>query len=102
LATSRWSVVTTGRRRPAPPASHYLSVERTITHLAKEAGILERFNLTPTPSATISPPVPEAHRRPGLTQDALGTPTRHHARVRQTTKRQHIEAHESLFDDADK
>jgi integrase len=78
-----------------------LSVERTITHLAKEAGILERFNLTPHSFRHYFATQFLKHTGDlALTQDALGHADPGTTRVyAKTTKKQHIEAHESLFDD---
>jgi site-specific recombinase XerD len=78
-----------------------LSVERTIAHLAKEAGILERFNLTPHSFRHYFATQFLKHTGDlALTQDALGHADPGTTRVyAKTTKKQHIEAHESLFDD---
>ena len=80
-----------------------LSVERTIAHLAKEAGILERFNLTPHSFRHYFATQFLKHTGDlALTQDALGHADPGTTRVyAKTTKKQHIEAHESLFDDHD-
>jgi integrase/recombinase XerC/integrase/recombinase XerD len=77
-----------------------LSVERTITHLAKEAGILDRFNLTPHSFRHYFATQFLKHTGDlALTQDALGHADPGTTRVyAKTTKKQHIEAHESLFD----
>ena len=90
-----------GRRRL--PLSTY-SVERLITRLAQEAGVLERFNLTPHSFRHYF-----ATRFLGftgdlaLTQDVLGHADPGTTRVyAKTTKTQHIRAHRDLFDrDAD-
>jgi site-specific recombinase XerD len=80
-----------------------LSVERIVTRLAKEAGVLERFNLTPHSFRHYF--ATRFLRHTGdlaLTQDVLGhadpSTTRIYAK---TTKAQHIQAHESLFDGED-
>ncbi len=76
------------------------SVERLITHLAREAGVLERFNLTPHSFRHYF-----ATRFLGftgdlaLTQDVLGHADPGTTRVyAKTTKTQHIRAHRDLFD----
>ncbi|MGQ9502637.1 MAG: tyrosine-type recombinase/integrase [Anaerolineae bacterium] len=85
-----------GRRLPL---STY-SVERLITRLARESGVLERFNLTPHSFRHYF-----ATRFLGftgdlaLTQDVLGHADPGTTRVyAKTTKAQHIRAHRSLFD----
>jgi integrase len=81
-----------------------LSIERIIGRLAKDAGILERFNLTPHSFRHYF--ATRFLRHTGdlaLTQDALGHADPGTTRVyAKTTKAQHIEAHESLFDDDDR
>ncbi|MCS7259392.1 MAG: tyrosine-type recombinase/integrase [Anaerolineae bacterium] len=88
-----------GKRRL--PLSTY-SVERLITRLAREAGVLERFNLTPHSFRHYF-----ATRFLGftgdlaLTQDVLGHADPGTTRVyAKTTKTQHIQAHRDLFDRA--
>jgi len=85
-----------GRRLPL---STY-SVERLITRLAQESGVLERFNLTPHSFRHYF-----ATRFLGftgdlaLTQDVLGHADPGTTRVyAKTTKAQHIRAHRDLFD----
>ncbi len=87
-----------GDRRRLPLST--LSVERIITHLAKEADVLKSFNLTPHSFRHYF--ATRFLRHTGdlaLTQDVLGHAdpgtTRLYAK---TTKAQHIKAHESLFD----
>ncbi|PWH13590.1 MAG: hypothetical protein DDG58_13855 [Ardenticatenia bacterium] len=81
------------------PLSTY-SVERLVTRLAQEAGVLERFNLTPHSFRHYF-----ATRFLGftgdlaLTQDVLGHADPGTTRVyAKTTKTQHIRAHRDLFD----
>jgi site-specific recombinase XerD len=78
-----------------------LSIERTITRLAKEAGILERFNFTPHSFRHYF--ATRFLRHTGdlaLTQDVLGHADPGTTRVyAKTSKDQHIQAHESLFDE---
>jgi len=80
-----------------------LSVERIITHLAREAGVLERFNLTPHSFRHYF--ATRFLRHTGdlaLTQDALGHADPGTTRVyAKTSKAQHIRAHETLFDGGD-
>ena len=81
-----------------------LSVERAITSLAREAGVLERFNLTPHSFRHYFATRFLQHTGDlALTQDALGHADPGTTRIyAKTTKAQHIQAHESLFDDAGK
>ncbi len=78
-----------------------LSVERTITRLARGAGVLERFNLTPHSFRHYF--ATRFLRHTGdlaLTQDVLGHADPGTTRVyAKTSKAQHIQAHESLFDE---
>jgi site-specific recombinase XerD len=78
-----------------------LSVERIITRLAKEAGVLERFNLTPHSFRHYF--ATRFLRHTGdlaLTQDALGHADPGTTRIyAKTSKAQHIQAHKSLFDE---
>lgn len=91
-----------GDRRRLPLTT--LSVERTITRLAKEAGILDRFNLTPHSFRHYFATRFLQHTGDlALTQDALGHADPGTTRVyAKTSKAQHIQAHESLFDAYDK
>lgn len=77
-----------------------LSVERVITRLARESGVLERFNLTPHSFRHYF--ATRFLRHTGdlaLTQDALGHADPSTTRVyAKTSKSQHVQAHESLFD----
>jgi len=80
-----------------------LTVERTITRLAQESGVLERFHLTPHSFRHYFATRFLGHTGDlALTQDVLGhadpATTRVYAR---TTKSQHIRAHQSLFDGVD-
>jgi integrase len=78
-----------------------LSVERIITRLAKEAGVLERFKLTPQSFRHYF--ASRFLRHTGdlaLTQDVLGHSSPQTTRIyAKTTKEQQVEAHDSLFDD---
>jgi integrase len=80
-----------------------LSIERIITLLAKEAGVLERFNLTPHSFRHYFATRFLQHTGDlALTQDALGHADPGTTRVyAKTSKAQHIQAHESLFDKKD-
>jgi site-specific recombinase XerD len=80
-----------------------LSIERIITFLAKEAGVLERFNLTPHSFRHYFATRFLQHTGDlALTQDALGHADPGTTRVyAKTSKAQHIQAHESLFDKKD-
>jgi integrase/recombinase XerC/integrase/recombinase XerD len=80
-----------------------LSVERTITRLAKEVGVLERFNLTPHSFRHYFATRFLRHTSDlALTQDALGHANPGTTRVyAKTSKTQHIQAHQSLFDESD-
>ena len=90
-----------GNRRRLPLST--LSVERIITRLATQAGVLERFNLTPHSFRHYFATQFLGHTGDlALTQDALGhadpSTTRIYAK---TSKAQHIRAHQSLFDNPD-
>jgi site-specific recombinase XerD len=90
-----------GDRRRLPLST--LSVERIITRLATQAGVLERFNLTPHSFRHYFATQFLGHTGDlALTQDALGhadpSTTRIYAK---TSKAQHIRAHQSLFDNPD-
>jgi len=80
-----------------------LSVERIITRLAKEAGVLQRFNLTPHSFRHYFATRFLKHTGDlALTQDALGHADPGTTRIyAKTTKEDHIAAHESLFDETD-
>jgi site-specific recombinase XerD len=75
--------------------------ERIITNLAKEAGVLARFNLTPHSFRHYF--ATRFLRHTGdlaLTQDVLGHASPMTTRIyAKTTKEQHIAAHVSLFDE---
>jgi site-specific recombinase XerD len=78
-----------------------LSVEKTITHLARATGVLARFNLTPHSFRHYFATRFLRHTSDlALTQDVMGhaspITTRLYAK---TSKEQHIQAHESLFDE---
>jgi integrase len=87
-----------GDRRRLPLST--LSVERMVTRLAKDAGVLERFNLTPHSFRHYF--ATRFLRHTGdlaLTQDALGHADPGITRIyAKTSKAQHVQAHESLFD----
>jgi integrase/recombinase XerC len=76
-----------------------LSVERTITGLAKESGVLKRFNLTPHSFRHYFATMFLRHTKDlALTQDALGHASPATTRIyAKTTKEDHIRAHDSLF-----
>ena len=78
-----------------------LSVERVITRLAKDAGVLERFNLTPHSFRHWFATRFLRHTRNlALTQDVMGHASPQTTRIyAKTTKEDHIQAHESLFDE---
>lgn len=78
-----------------------LSIERTVTRLAKETGVLERFNLTPHSFRHYFATRFLGHTGDlALTQDVLGHADPATTRVyAKTTKAQHIQAHQRLFDE---
>jgi integrase/recombinase XerC len=78
-----------------------LSVERAITRLAKDTGVLERFNLTPHSFRHYFATRFLRHTHDlALTQDVMGHASPQTTRIyAKTTKEDHIAAHESLFDD---
>jgi site-specific recombinase XerD len=81
-----------------------LSVEKTITHLARATGVLARFNLTPHSFRHYFATRFLRHTSDlALTQDVMGhaspITTRLYAK---TSKEQHIQAHDSLFDEEDR
>ena len=80
-----------------------VSVEQTITRLAKKAGVLERFNLTPHSFRHYFATRFLGHTGDlALTQDVLGHADPGTTRVyAKTSKAQHIKAHLSLFDKSD-
>jgi site-specific recombinase XerD len=90
-----------GDRRRLPLST--LSVERIVTRLAKEAGVLERFNLTPHSFRHYFATRFLRHTRDlALTQDVLGHASPATTRIyAKTTKEQHIRAHQGLFDAQD-
>jgi integrase len=71
--------------------------------LAKEVGVLERFNLTPHSFRHYFATRFLRHTSDlALTQDALGHANPGTTRVyAKTSKTQHIQAHQSLFDESD-
>jgi integrase/recombinase XerC len=79
------------------------SVERIITNLAKTAGVLERFHLTPHSFRHFFATRFLRHTRNlALTQDVMGHAGPGTTRIyAKTTKEDHIQAHESLFDYSD-
>jgi site-specific recombinase XerD len=90
-----------GDRRRLPLSTR--SVEQIITRLAQESGVLERFHLTPHSFRHYFATRFLGHTGDlALTQDVLGHAdpgtTRIYAR---TTKAQHIQAHQSLFDETE-
>jgi site-specific recombinase XerD len=78
-----------------------LTVERAITKLAKETGVLERFNLTPHSFRHYFATRFLRHTHDlALTQDVMGHASPQTTRIyAKTTKEDHIAAHERLFDD---
>ena len=90
-----------GDRRRLPLTTR--SVERIITRLAKDSGVLERFNLTPHSFRHYFATRFLGHTGDlALTQDVLGHADPGTTRVyAKTTKAQHVEAHKSLFDQED-
>jgi site-specific recombinase XerD len=78
-----------------------VSIERVITTLAKDAGVLARFNLTPHSFRHYF--ATKFLRHTGdlaLTQDVMGHASPQTTRLyAKTTKEQHIAAHDSLFDE---
>jgi site-specific recombinase XerD len=87
-----------GDHRRLPLTS--LTVERLITDLADDAGVLERFNLTPHSFRHWFATRFLRHTRNlALTQDVMGHASPQTTRIyAKTTKEDHIAAHESLFD----
>jgi len=87
-----------GEQRRLPLST--LSVERLITQLAQDAGVLERFHLTPHSFRHYFATRFLGHTGDlALTQDVLGHADPGTTRVyAKTTKEQHIRAHQSLFD----
>ena len=90
-----------GAKRRLPLST--FSVERIITRLAKDSGVLERFNLTPHSFRHYFATRFLGHTGDlALTQDVLGHADPGTTRVyAKTTKAQHVEAHKSLFDRED-
>jgi site-specific recombinase XerD len=85
------------RRQPMSP----VSAERAVTALAKETGVLERFNLTPHSFRHyFATKFLRATGDLALTQDVMGhadpATTRLYAK---TSQAQHIKAHQALFDE---
>lgn len=87
-----------GERRRLPLSTY--SVERMITGLAKDSGVLERFHLTPHSFRHYFATRFLGHTGDlALTQDALGHADPGTTRIyAKTTKAQHIRAHRQLFD----
>ena len=87
-----------GDHRRLPLGS--LTVERTITKLARDTGVLERFNLTPHSFRHYFATRFLRHTRDlALTQDVLGHSSPQTTRIyAKTRKEDHIAAHEELFD----
>jgi site-specific recombinase XerD len=87
-----------GDRRRLPLTTR--SVERILTDLAKDAGVLERFHLTPHSFRHYFATRFLGHTGDlALTQDALGHADPGTTRIyAKTTKAQHIRAHRQLFD----
>lgn len=80
-----------------------VAAERAITNLAREAGVLARFHLTPHSFRHYFATRFLRHTHDlALTQDVMGHASPQTTRIyAKTTKEQHIEAHESLFDGDD-
>jgi integrase len=74
-----------------------------ITDLANDAGVLERFNLTPHSFRHWFATRFLRHTRNlALTQDVMGHASPQTTRIyAKTTKEDHIAAHESLFDETE-
>ena len=90
-----------GDHRRLPLSS--LTVERLVTDLANDAGVLERFNLTPHSFRHWFATRFLRHTRNlALTQDVMGHASPQTTRIyAKTTKEDHIAAHESLFDETE-
>jgi site-specific recombinase XerD len=87
-----------GDRRRLPLSTY--SVERVITGLARDTGVLERFHLTPHSFRHYFATRFLGHTGDlALTQDVLGHADPGTTRIyAKTTKAQHIRAHRQLFD----
>jgi site-specific recombinase XerD len=87
-----------GDQRRLPLTTY--SVERIITQLAKDSGVLERFNLTPHSFRHYFATRFLGHTGDlALTQDVLGHADPGTTRIyAKTTRAQHIRAHKGLFD----
>ena len=90
-----------GDRRRLPLSTY--SVERIIARLARDSGVLERFDLTPHSFRHYFATRFLGHTGDlALTQDVLGHADPGTTRIyAKTTKAQHIRAHRGLFDDTD-
>jgi site-specific recombinase XerD len=90
-----------GDRRRLPLTTY--SVERLISRLAKDSGVLERFNLTPHSFRHYFATRFLGHTGDlALTQDVLGHADPGTTRIyAKTTKAQHIRAHRGLFDESE-